>query len=118
MALISIYYLIIYLVPSEAPQNLSATVISSTSILVQWVQPPPSTHQGQLTIYRVTYSGELLDTTIHSVDISASNTAVNLINLQENTRYQISVSAFTYAGGGPSISISEITLEDGMIQYV
>ena len=80
-----------------------------TSIQLSWA--PPSERNGIITGYFLAYStgsGEL-----SSEDIPASITTYNVTGLEENTLYQLTVSAETSAGRGEGSTVSLRTLPDG-----
>ena len=80
-----------------------------TSIELSWT--PPTEVNGILTGYYLTYStgsGEL-----SSENILASVTSYNVTGLEENTLYQLTVSAETSAGRGEGSTVSVMTLPDG-----
>ena len=81
----------------------------STSIELSWT--PPTEVNGIITGYFLTYStgsGEL-----SSENIPASVTSYNVTGLEENTLYQLTVSAETSAGRGEGSTVSVLTLPDG-----
>ena len=94
-----------------------ATVMSSTEIMVTWGIVPRINQNGVITMYEVlyqpqeTFNGTIGDLT---VNLSAPNMSVVLMNLQEYVNYTISVRAYTSVGEGPySQGIIELTNENG-----
>ena len=80
-----------------------------TSIELSWT--PPTETNGIITRYFLTYStgsGQL-----SSENIPASVTSYNVTGLEENTLYQLTVSAETSAGRGEGSTVSVLTLPDG-----
>ena len=94
-----------------------ATVVSSTEIMVTWDMVPPINQSGVITMYEVLYQPqETFDGSIEdlTVNVSAPEMSVVLMNLQEYVNYTISVRAYTSVGEGPySEGIVELTDEDG-----
>ena len=93
-----------------------ATVVSSTEIMVTWDIVLPIDQNGVITVYEVlhqpqeTFNGSIGDLT---VNISAPEMSVVLMNLQEYVNYTISVRAYTSVGEGLySDGIIELTNED------
>ena len=102
--------------PSEPPQNVQATTISSTEIMVTWEEVPPIDQNGIIISYEIEYeplqfTGELNTGTIIN---DATDLEVAIIGLEEYVEYNISVRAFTSVGPGPySDPVTERTFEDG-----
>ena len=81
----------------------------ATRIKLSWT--PPTELNGIITEYFLTYStgsGEL-----SSANIAASVTSYTVTGLEENTLYQLTVSAETSAGRGEGSTVSVRTLPDG-----
>ena len=97
---------IFFIAPSSPPSNVTATVISPTSIVVTWDMVPSIDQNGVITMYEVlyepleTFNGSIMSNTT-TVDGSAR--AVNLTGLEEYVNFNISVRAYTSAGEGPYI---------------
>ena len=93
-----------------------ATVVSSTEIMVTWDMVPPINQSGVITMYEVLYQPqETFDGSIEdlTVNVSAPEMSVVLMNLQEYVNYTISVRAYTSVGEGPySDGIIQLTNED------
>ena len=92
-------------------------MVSSTEIMVTWGTVPPIDQNGVITIYEVlyqpqeTFNGAIGEST---VNVSAPNMSVVLMNLQEYVNYTISVRAYTSVGEGPySEGIIDLTNENG-----
>ena len=107
------------LLPSSSPslavpgrvQQLQATALSSTSLVVSW-QPPAEEER----------NGEILDYTVNVTavqgrgdprSITTVATSVEVAMLHPYTVYQCSVAARTTVGPGPPTSDVARTLEDG-----
>ncbi|CAH1795907.1 unnamed protein product [Owenia fusiformis] len=88
-------------VPSQPPQGVQATPLSSQSIMVLWSPPPLFTLHGILQGYKVLYK-----TVRHDEDESDANMIIStkltaaLYGLQKFTNYSIEVLAFTRRGEG------------------
>ena len=103
--------------PSDLPQNVIATVISSTEIMVSWEEVPAINQNGEVTAYEIeyipleTFEGQISTNTVNTSD--GSVLMIVLTGLEEYVRYNISVRAYTSVGPGPySDSVSERTDTD------
>ena len=101
--------------PSDYPQNVEPTTISSTEILVSWDEVPAIDQNGIILRYEVqyeplmTFSGQLT-----TMAMNTSNTSIVLGGLQEYVEYNITVRAYTSVGPGPfSPGVDNRTFEDG-----
>ncbi len=109
-----------FAVPSSPPQNVTAIVLSSTKIEVNWTDVPEIDHNGIITDYEVMYEplmtfGDALSITI----VNTTNMYITLNGLQEFVNYNISVRARTSVGPGPfSVGIARRTLEDGKTLFI
>ena len=103
--------------PTTPPNNVSAVVISSTSIMVTWEMIAAIDQNGIITMYEVLYEpmktfGDAIGPL--TMNVSSSEFEAVLTNLQEFVIYDISVRAYTSAGEGPySAAVREMTAEDG-----
>ena len=89
--------------PSGKPQNISANVISSTSILIQWNDVDCIDRNGNLTAYNVSYQPKnYSQLSLSSITVSRSLTVTNLI---PRTNYTFQVAAVNTNGTGPSETI-------------
>ena len=98
------------------------TVVSSIEIMVTWDIVLPIDQNGVITMYEVlyqpqdTFNGAIGDLT---VNVSAPEMSVVLMNLQEYVNYTISVRAYTSVGEGLySEGIIELTNEDGNFEQL
>ena len=105
--------------PASAPTDVMATVVSSTEIIVTWDIVLPINQNGVITMYEVlykpqeTFNGAIRDLT---VNVSAPEMSVILMNLQEYVNYTISVRAYTSVGEGPySEDVIVMTASDGKV---
>ncbi|KAL5487029.1 hypothetical protein EMCRGX_G019584 [Ephydatia muelleri] len=91
--------------PPTSPLNISASVLSYSSLLLTW--SPPTCSNGIILGYTVTYSPS---SGFPSSPCNVSNvTTLLLQNLLNNTQYSIFVCALTMGGYGPIISVSATT---------
>ena len=114
--------------PSDPPQNVTATVVSSTEIMVSWEEVPAINQNGEITTYKIQYVPlETFEGQISTDTVNTSNGSVltmELTGLEEYVEYTISVRAYTSAGPGPySDPVTERTDTDSkeeldMISYV
>ena len=99
--------------PAASPENVQATNISSTAIMVTWEAVPAIDRNGIIINYEVhfqplQFTGELATDTINTTELSA-----NITGLDKYVEYNISVRAYTIIGPGPySDPVTERTLED------
>ena len=104
--------------PSSPPDNVEATVLSSTEILVTWDSVPSTGQNGIITMYELLYQPqETFDDAIMSdnylVITNTNQMSVLLANLQESVLYNISIRAYTSVGEGPfSEELIVATFED------
>ena len=91
------------LAPGTPPYNLTSLVVNSTAVYLTWF--PPKVQNGVIVSYELDYhlSSQL-------VTVYVTNTLDYLVsNLQEDTSYTFTISAFTRIGGGPKTSVSAKT---------
>ena len=112
------YSLSIDAVPASPPQNVTATLLSSTQILVMWNEVPEIHQNGLIIMFEILY--EPLIT--FGILVAGKNTtsynslSIILAGLQENLEYNISVRAYTVVGPGPySVEITVVTDKDGKL---
>ncbi|KAI5614865.1 neogenin isoform X3 [Silurus asotus] len=100
-------------VPSTAPQNISLEVQNSRSIMVRWQPPPPGTHNGELTGYKLRYrkAGRKGD----AAEIITNQLFQLIDGLEKGTEYSFRLSAITVNGSGPASEwISAETFENDL----
>ena len=103
--------------PASPPENIIATVLSSTEILVNWDSVPSVYQNGIITMYEVLYQpletfGGAIQTL--SRNLSGTEMSVVLTDLEEFVYYNISVRAYTSVGEGPySDDVTVRTNENG-----
>ena len=115
-------YVILYLVPDQPPQNVSATS-TATTITVCFDFPEESTQNGQITSFKFTLVGTPFDTESQTVRIPVTSTENPLTgslcgdfnDLEEYNDYNItSVVLINGAGTGTSSpSVQVQTLQAG-----
>ena len=90
--------------PSAAPTDVSASVINSTAITVQWEMIPCIEQNGDITGYIVRYGSQTQSVSGGSV------TETTISNLTPSTTYNVRVAAVNDADTGPfSSNVSIIT---------
>ena len=105
--------------PAASPENVQATSISSTAIMVIWEEVPAIDRSGIIINYEVRFeplqfTAELSTGTINTPDLS-----VTITGLEEYVEYNISVRAYTSVGPGPySGPVTERIQEDGKIPSI
>ena len=95
--------------------------ITSTIIKVSWDPPPIYFQNGVITSYTLTYIGVQRDITLETVTISVVNNTYVLpilTDLEENTDYSITLRANTIIGPGPSVTLNQLTLQNGDLLFL
>ena len=104
-----------YSAPDSPPENVSVTVLTSTTIMVTWESSSLEDIAYEI-LYRplTTFDGVIDDEM--SVNVSGSVMTVILMGLQEYVNYTISVRAYTTSRGVGNYSseITVLTWEDGI----
>ena len=97
--------------PSAPPTNLRVTNLSSTYSEVTW-DPIPSQHINAATLlgYEVFWL-KVLNSTVNVT--RTAQTAVWLTDLEEDTEYNVSISAFNRIGSGPNSSLFTFRTDKG-----
>ena len=103
--------------PTQPPQNVSAIVLNSTSVLISWYPPPPNQQNGPIRSYTLVYiatsltdTGSIpLETEVH-IDVSESYPLISfsqmrLDNLRPFTNYTVIIFAMNDAGSSSNTSI-------------
>ncbi|XP_071538392.1 cell adhesion molecule Dscam1-like [Panulirus ornatus] len=103
-------------VPSEAPQDVQCTSLSSTSLLVRWIPPPTTALHGLLQGYKVVYRPVHSSRFFHPDDLrekTVTTLSTALLGLDRYTNYSVTVTAYTRRGDGVrSTPVYCITEED------
>lgn len=111
-------FLCIHVDPDSPPVDVTAQVLSPTSIVVRWNEVPPIDQNGEIIGYDLVY--EPLETfsgaigLTHANNLPASSLGLTLSGLEEYVSYNISVRASTQVGPGPfSVPLTAVTDEAG-----
>ena len=111
--------LLIYLVAAPAAPTLTSTIPQTTTISLTWTQPPGDvvysyTISYNSTIYQCEGSLEFISS--GSIPgINGSMRSYNLINLEEDSVYNISIEAVNKAGSASSTILMRRTSGAGML---
>lgn len=93
--------------------NISGVNSSSSSILISWLPPSAEDQNGIIIGYNVSYfsvsGGDV-------TNLSTPETSVDITDLMFYTVYNVSVSAFTSMGTGPSGYVTVRTDSSGIIE--
>ena len=100
-------------VPSEAPTNLVASSITSTSAILVWSPPPLSGQNGVITGYNIS----LLEVDSENRWTYSSNTnSISLSSLMPYTDYSFALASRTIHGFGPFSNFIDFkTNQEGML---
>ena len=115
IVLVSVYKLTVYTLLSdtpEQPQNVTAVVVTTTAVLLEWVEP----HDNNAPIlgYRVSYTRPLFLNGLE-VTVNSSVERVNITGLHPGVTYTFSVIAFNGLGDStPSDGLMVTTVETGI----
>ena len=106
--------------PSAAPSSVSVSTVTSSNITVQWGTVDCIHRNGDITGYEVLWqrdiSGECSDEDEGSVTITGDSTNYDIMGLEEDSSYSISVTASNAAGSSEvSSTVTAMTLEAGEI---
>ena len=105
---------IIFSIVPGRPENLQATVLSSSSASVQWQAPPSTNPQNLLLMYTLLLLDEQFGLPSITVDVNSSITSYTFTELEEFNMYTCSVYPVNEVGTGLPSSINFTTQEDGM----
>ena len=97
--------------PSEGPNIDSVNSITSTTFVVVWSATPESVQNGAITGYEILVTEEPTGAIVYDRISDASDTTITVDNLNEYTRYRVSVDAINSAGSSPSTIISVETAQ-------
>ena len=92
--------IIISSVPSAAPDSVSISSVTSSSITVQWEMVPCIHRNGDITGYSVRYGIQGQSTQTMPVPGDSSGGTYEITGLQPSTTYSIQVAAINSAGTG------------------
>ena len=100
---------LLFIVPG-APENLTISSVTFTSITVTW--DPPAIPNGNISIYQVqiAISNPNNLTTVKKIK-NVTTTMFTTHELMPSTTYEVTVKAFTGAGSGPGVHTDATTEE-------
>ena len=99
--------------PATSPRNVETVALSSTEIMVTWVEVVAIDENGIIINYELQYQPLQFPSILTITSINTTNLSANITALQEHVEYNISVRAYTSVGPGPySDPVTERTLED------
>ena len=111
MVFLLIFFL--FIAPSEAPDPVAATNVSSTSLVLEWSHLPEEHFQGKPIGYIITYHTINSDCDKNVVWENVTRNATTLTNLTVYTVYVINVSAVSSGGIGPTNTVRTRTDAEG-----
>ena len=104
-----------HVAPASAPVNITALLVTSTSLTLSWSPPPPQDHNGLLTHYHLQITRL---STQSSLSYHTNVTEMVVEGLVPYSEYEVIVAAFTQEGSGPySDSFIVHTEQDGEYKY-
>ena len=99
--------------PATSPRNIETFALSSTEIMVTWVEVDAIDENGIIINYEVQYQPLQFTNTLDTISINTTILSENITLLEEYVEYNISVRAYTSVGPGPyGDPVTERTLED------
>ena len=102
-----------FVVPRSYPENISVSLIDSSSIRVDWEEVPEIDQNGIIAQYEVIYEPLMTFGVLTTLTVNTTNLSITLMDLEEYVEYKISVRAYTSVGPGPySVGIIRRTIED------
>ncbi|NWW52335.1 NEO1 protein, partial [Pedionomus torquatus] len=101
-------------IPSAPPQNLTLEVRNSKSIMLHWQPPPPGTHSGQITGYKIRYRKASRKSDV-TESIGGTQLFQLIEGLERGTEYSFRVASLTINGTGPATDwVSAETFESDL----
>ena len=97
--------------PSEGPSIDSVNSITSTTFVVVWSATLESVQNGPITGYEILVTEKQTGVIVYDRISDANETRITVSNLNEYTRYRVSVDAINSAGSSPSTIISVETAQ-------
>ena len=98
------------------PQNVQATAVSSTEIMVTWYEVPGLDQNGIIIDYEVQIEPLDFPADIMTNLVTTTNLSILVTGLEEYINYSIAVRAYTSVGPGPySDPVTVRTSEDGNV---
>ncbi len=101
-----LYQMAFFLVPAGEPQNITASLLSSTSFFLEWDPPLEEDRNGIITKYQIKVEWDVNQ--VHQIEMVFVNNYV-VTGLEPNTRYYYSVAAYTKVGMGPYSNKTAVT---------
>ncbi len=98
--------------PTSPPQNVMASVLSSTEIHVNWTKVPMRDQNGIVTLYEVLYEQSNIALALLAMNVNTSNFSIVLNDLVAGQVYNISVRPYTTVGPGPYSTPEQMVLTD------
>ena len=105
-------YVCCILVPTR-PENVSASIVNSTSVTVEVTWDPPSITNGIIRYYTIVYGS---DDDMEMMEVNSSDVTVLVSGLDPFTNYTFYVIAVTIAPSEPSDNVTIRTNEAGKKQ--
>ena len=101
------HFILSHSAPAGAPQNITATALSSTEIRVDWEPVDAIDRNGIITHYEVRFNRTTFTEILMTNTMNTKTNIFNLIltNLKAFVEYTVTVRAFTTAGVGPYSAI-------------
>ena len=91
------YLLSLQSAPSSPPFNLTITAKGSSYVLLQWLPPLDTHHNGEIRHYIISLKNGSSFETIKNLTSTSAQPSINIGGLQPDTAYSCSVSAVTVA---------------------
>ena len=111
--LLTLLYLNLFAVPSDAPRNVNASSLDAMTIELVWEPPPLDTHNG--IIRRYTIDIFISETRENIFKLRTDNlTSMVLTDLHPYYTYTFQIAAVTIAAGPQSVAVTARTSESGM----
>ena len=103
--------IIFYIVPTGAPQNVSASPINSTAIIITWQLPLFEDRNGNITGYSIIVTDTISNT---STTHYRNEIFAVIVSLHPYYEYVVQIAAETGVGRGPyGGAVTTQTMEDG-----
>ena len=105
----------LYLAPTAKPSNLHPQILE-TFVEIRWGPVPEESRNGKILGYYVTYYRADNASYKHTEKKQPDFFSLQLKSLDQFSRYNVTVFAFTRAGNGPVANITFKTSDDGKYQ--
>ena len=104
----------LHVVPVKPPEEIGATSLSSTTIMLSWSPPLPEYQNGIIILYRINLTTPQ-NVTQH---YTTADTNITITGLMPHTLYSCAIAAENSAGVGPySSPVAVQTAEAGKIHF-